>query len=196
MKIFTRKIYFCTNYEILIFLSQCWNRLNRPKQTKCHLKRLKQTKSTTSRAHKVKVKTPRVGVDAPENSFIVKSSRLWNNFPDKLCLTSNILIVSKLLSKTCILKAIQRSLLIVVFLSFHWSSYYFEMLYDAIYAAEIALLRNINLPLQLNRQKHWKNVINRYKNTTMSPGKNVHHTIYWEKVNVVHGHNKFDLNFL
>jgi hypothetical protein len=41
------------------------------------------TNTRTSRAHKLKVRIPRVGVDAPENSFIVKSSRLWNNLPDK-----------------------------------------------------------------------------------------------------------------
>jgi hypothetical protein len=48
------------------------------------------TSSTTSRAHKLKMRTPRVGIDAAENSFIVKSIRLWNNLPEKLCLNSNI----------------------------------------------------------------------------------------------------------
>jgi hypothetical protein len=28
--------------------------------------------------------------DAAENSFVVKSSRLWNNLPEKLCLNLNI----------------------------------------------------------------------------------------------------------
>ena len=48
------------------------------------------TSTRTSRAHKLKLRTPRVGVDAAESSFIVKSSRLWNNLPEKLCLNSNI----------------------------------------------------------------------------------------------------------
>jgi len=48
------------------------------------------TNTRTSRAHKLKFRIPRVGLGAPENSFIVKSSRLWNNLPDKLCLISNI----------------------------------------------------------------------------------------------------------
>jgi hypothetical protein len=38
----------------------------------------------------VPFETKPIGVDAPENSFIVKSSRLWNNLPDKLCLISNV----------------------------------------------------------------------------------------------------------
>jgi hypothetical protein len=33
------------------------------------------TNTNTSRAHKLRVRTPRVGVDASENAFIVKSSR-------------------------------------------------------------------------------------------------------------------------
>jgi len=32
----------------------------------------------------------RVGVDGAENSFVVKSSRLWNDLPEKLCSDSNI----------------------------------------------------------------------------------------------------------
>jgi hypothetical protein len=36
------------------------------------------------------MRTPRVCIDEAENSFIVKSSRLWNNLPEKLCLDSNI----------------------------------------------------------------------------------------------------------
>jgi hypothetical protein len=36
------------------------------------------------------MRTPRVGIDAAENSFVVKSSRLWNNLPENLCLNSNI----------------------------------------------------------------------------------------------------------
>jgi hypothetical protein len=41
------------------------------------------TSSRTSRAQKFKMRTPRVGIDAAENSFIVKSSRLWHNLPEK-----------------------------------------------------------------------------------------------------------------
>jgi hypothetical protein len=48
------------------------------------------TSSRSSRAHKSKMRTPRVGIDAAENSFIVKSSRHWSNLPEKLCLDSNI----------------------------------------------------------------------------------------------------------
>jgi Reverse transcriptase (RNA-dependent DNA polymerase)/Endonuclease-reverse transcriptase len=48
------------------------------------------TSTRTSRAHKFKLRTPRVGLDAAENSFIVKSSRLWNNLPEKLCANTNI----------------------------------------------------------------------------------------------------------
>jgi len=48
------------------------------------------TSVRTTRAHKFKLRTPRVGVDAAENSFVVKSSRLWNNLPEKLCANSNI----------------------------------------------------------------------------------------------------------
>jgi hypothetical protein len=44
----------------------------------------------TTRAQKFKFRTPRVGVDAAENSFVVKCSRFWNNLPEKLCLNSNI----------------------------------------------------------------------------------------------------------
>jgi hypothetical protein len=40
------------------------------------------TSVRTTRAHKFKLRTPRVGVDAAENSFVVKSSRLWNDLPE------------------------------------------------------------------------------------------------------------------
>jgi hypothetical protein len=46
--------------------------------------------SRTTRAHKFKLRVPFVGVDAPEGSFSVKSCRLWNNLPEKLCATQNI----------------------------------------------------------------------------------------------------------
>jgi hypothetical protein len=36
------------------------------------------------------MRTPGVDIDAAENSFIVKSSRLWNNLPEKLCSDSNV----------------------------------------------------------------------------------------------------------
>ena len=48
------------------------------------------TSVRTTRAHKFKLRTPRCGVDAAENSFVVKSSRLWNDLPEKLCSDSNI----------------------------------------------------------------------------------------------------------
>jgi hypothetical protein len=48
------------------------------------------TSARSTRAHKFKLRTPRVGVDAAENSFVVKSSRLWNNLPEKLCSNTNI----------------------------------------------------------------------------------------------------------
>jgi hypothetical protein len=34
-----------------------------------------------------------------KNSFIVKSNRLWNNLPEKLCLNSNIDLFIKALKK-------------------------------------------------------------------------------------------------
>jgi hypothetical protein len=43
------------------------------------------TSARSTRAHKFKMRTPRVGVDAAENSFVVKSSRIWDNLPEKLC---------------------------------------------------------------------------------------------------------------
>jgi len=48
------------------------------------------TSVRTSRTHKFELRTPRVGVDAADNSFVVKSSRLWNNLQGKLCLDSTI----------------------------------------------------------------------------------------------------------
>jgi hypothetical protein len=35
-------------------------------------------------------RSTRVGMDAPEGSFSVKSCRLWNNLSEKLCATQNI----------------------------------------------------------------------------------------------------------
>jgi hypothetical protein len=48
------------------------------------------TSVRSTRAHKFKLRTPRVGADAAENSFVVKSSRLWNNVPEKLYSNTNI----------------------------------------------------------------------------------------------------------
>jgi hypothetical protein len=48
------------------------------------------TSVRTTRALKFMLRTPRVGVDAAENSFVVNSSRLWNDLPEKLCSNSNI----------------------------------------------------------------------------------------------------------
>jgi exonuclease III len=45
-----------------------------------------------TRSHKFKIHVPRVGVNTPENSFVVKASRLWNDLPADLC--SNIKIES------------------------------------------------------------------------------------------------------
>jgi hypothetical protein len=46
--------------------------------------------SRSTRAHKLKLRIPLVGVDAPEGSFSVKSCRLWNRLSEKLCATQNI----------------------------------------------------------------------------------------------------------
>jgi hypothetical protein len=46
--------------------------------------------SRSTRAHKLKLRIPLVGVDAPEGSFSVKSCRLWNKLSEKLCATQNI----------------------------------------------------------------------------------------------------------
>jgi hypothetical protein len=46
--------------------------------------------SRTTRAHKLKLRVPLVGVDAPEGSFSVKSCRLWNNLSEQLCAIQNI----------------------------------------------------------------------------------------------------------
>jgi len=42
------------------------------------------TSVRTTRAHKFVLRTPGVGVDAAENLFVVKSSRLCNNLPEKI----------------------------------------------------------------------------------------------------------------
>jgi hypothetical protein len=49
----------------------------------------------------------RIGVDAAENSFVVKSRRLWNNLPEKMCFNSNIKLF-KIALKNCILRATKR----------------------------------------------------------------------------------------
>jgi Reverse transcriptase (RNA-dependent DNA polymerase)/Endonuclease-reverse transcriptase len=46
--------------------------------------------SRSTRAHKLKLRIPLVGVDAPEGSFTVKSCRLWNRLSEKCCATQNI----------------------------------------------------------------------------------------------------------
>jgi hypothetical protein len=46
--------------------------------------------SRSTRAHKFKLRTPLVGAEAPENSFTVKSCRLWNKLPEKLCASENM----------------------------------------------------------------------------------------------------------
>jgi exonuclease III len=43
-----------------------------------------------TRSHKFKIYVPRVGVTAPENSFVVKAARLWNDLPADLCSNPNI----------------------------------------------------------------------------------------------------------
>jgi hypothetical protein len=43
-----------------------------------------------TRAHKFKINVPRVGRLVPENSFVVKCSRLWNKLPENVCSTKNI----------------------------------------------------------------------------------------------------------
>jgi hypothetical protein len=40
---------------------------------------------TTKEHTNSNVRTPRVGVDAAENSFVVQNSGLWNDLPEKLC---------------------------------------------------------------------------------------------------------------
>jgi hypothetical protein len=51
------------------------------------------TSALSTRAHKFKLRTPRVGVDDTENSFVVKSSRLLNDLPEKLCLNSKVILL-------------------------------------------------------------------------------------------------------
>jgi len=46
--------------------------------------------SRSTRAHKLKLRVPLVGVDAPEGSFSVKSCRMWNNLSEQLCAIQNI----------------------------------------------------------------------------------------------------------
>jgi hypothetical protein len=45
--------------------------------------------SRATRAHKLKLRVPLVGVQAPDSSFQVQCARLWNNLPEKLCQTEN-----------------------------------------------------------------------------------------------------------
>jgi Reverse transcriptase (RNA-dependent DNA polymerase) len=75
--------------EILLMTHKIVNK-NCPSYLSDFVELVSDTSSRTSRAHKLKMKTPRVGIDVAENSFIVKSSRLWNNLPEKLCSNSNI----------------------------------------------------------------------------------------------------------
>jgi hypothetical protein len=50
----------------------------------------KSVNSRHTRSHKFKINVPRVGKTVPENSFVVKSSRLWNKLPENVCSTENI----------------------------------------------------------------------------------------------------------
>jgi hypothetical protein len=50
----------------------------------------KSVNSRQTRAHKFKINVPRVGRTVPENSFVVKSSRLWNKLPENVCSTTNL----------------------------------------------------------------------------------------------------------
>jgi hypothetical protein len=58
------------------------------------------------------MRTLRVGIDAAENHLLYKSSRLWNNLPEKLCLSSNIDYIKSAL-KISILK-VKKSPMIVL----------------------------------------------------------------------------------
>jgi len=91
---------------------------------------------------------PRVGVDALENSFIVKSSRLWNNLPDKLWLIS-IIYCFKSALKTMYLERNKEACWLYyssLFITFH---IILICTYDVIYEADIALCNIKKLPLQL-----------------------------------------------
>jgi hypothetical protein len=50
----------------------------------------KSVNSRHTRSHKFKINVPRVGKTVPENSFVVKSARLWNKLPENVCSTENI----------------------------------------------------------------------------------------------------------
>jgi hypothetical protein len=118
-------------------------KINCPSYLTDFVKIVSDTSTRTTRVHKYKLRTPRVGVDVAKNSFIAKSSRLWNNLPEKLCLNSNMNLFKI---------AVQKLYFDGYKLATYWwfsslwilfNVYYFECLYDVIYEAENAL-RNIN----------------------------------------------------
>jgi hypothetical protein len=92
----------------------------------------------------IKVRTPRVGMNAPENSFIVKSSRLWNNLPDKLSLTFSIDCFKSAL-KNMYLEGYKEA-----YSLWHSYSYNFDMyVWCYLRGADIALCNINKLSLQL-----------------------------------------------
>jgi hypothetical protein len=73
--------------EILLMTHKIVNRNDRncPSCLTDFVKFVSDTSVRTTRAHKFKLRTLRVGVDATVISFFVQISRLWNNLPEILC---------------------------------------------------------------------------------------------------------------
>jgi hypothetical protein len=76
------------NLEILLLNHKIVHK-NCPSYLSDFVEFVSDTSARTTRAHKFRLCSPRVGVDAAENSFVIKCSRLWNNLPEKLCSNTN-----------------------------------------------------------------------------------------------------------
>jgi hypothetical protein len=61
-----------------------------PEYLSDYYKLAKSASSRVTRSHEFMLRTPLVGVEAPADSFTVKSSRLWNKLPVNLCCNQNI----------------------------------------------------------------------------------------------------------